>query len=110
MNEDGSLFLLGRKSQIIRVAGVAVDPVEVERIIAMLPEVRDVAVVGVPHVEKGEVLKAVVAADGLTGADVVRHCQRFMEGITVPEIIEFRPALPRTPAGKILRRALRDPV
>lgn len=109
MSDDGSLFLTGRKSQTIHVDGVAVDPAEIEGAIAALPGVREVAVVGVPHAERGEVAKAVVAAEGLTAADVVQHCRRCMEGVKVPEIVEFRPALPRTPAGKILRRVLIDP-
>lgn len=109
MSEEGNLFLTGRKNRIIRVAGVAVDTAEIEGAIAVLPGVKEVAVVGVPHAEKGEVVKAVVAAEGLTTAEVVEHCRRHMEGIKVPEIVEFRPALPRTPAGKILRRALRGP-
>ena len=108
MSEDGNLFLTGRKSQTIHVDGVAVDPSEIEEAIAALPGVREVAVVGVPHAERGEVAKAVVAAEGLTAADVVQHCRRCMEGVKVPEIVEFRPALPRTPAGKILRRVLSD--
>lgn len=109
MSEVGDLFLLGRKRQILHIAGVAVDPADIEDVIAALPGVREVAVVGIPHEAKGEVAKAVVAAEGLTAADVVRHCRRSTEGIHVPEIVEFRTALPRTPAGKILRRVLREP-
>lgn len=107
MSEDGNLFLAGRKSLIIHVAGVTVDTSEIEGAIAVLPGVKEVVVLGVPHAEKGEVVKAVVVAEGLTAEDVVEHCRRHMEGVKVPEIVEFQPSLPRTPAGKILRRALR---
>jgi long-chain acyl-CoA synthetase len=49
-----------------------------------------------------------VVAEGLVAVDVLQHCRRHLSRIGVPKIVEFRPALPRTAAGKILRRALRD--
>jgi acyl-CoA synthetase (AMP-forming)/AMP-acid ligase II len=107
-DEDGHLFLAGRTSQIIHVAGATIDIAEVERVIAALPGVHEVAVVRVPHHEKGDGLKAVVVAEGLVAVDVLQHCRRHLSRIGVPKIVEFRPALPRTAAGKILRRALRD--
>jgi len=109
MSGDGYVFLTGRAGRVIRIAGAAVDPAEVERVIASLPGVREVAVVGVPLPFKGVGVKAVVVADGLAAADVIRHCRRHLASIMVPEIVEFRAALPRTPAGKILRRALPEP-
>jgi long-chain acyl-CoA synthetase len=108
MSEDGDLFLAGRTSQLIRVAGETIDIAEVERVIAALPGVQEVAVVRVPHHEKDDGLKAVVVAEGLVAVDVLQHCRRHLSSTRVPEIVEFRPNLPRTAAGKILRRALRD--
>lgn len=110
VSEDGDLFLTGRTSQRIRTADTVINAAEVEKVIAALPHVREVAVVGVPHPDKGTAVKAVVVADGLAAADIIEHCRRSLAGLQVPEIVEFRPALPRTPAGKILRRALRDPL
>jgi acyl-CoA synthetase (AMP-forming)/AMP-acid ligase II len=108
MSEDGYLFLTGRTSQIICIAGATIDITEVEEVIAALPGVQEVAVVRVPHHEMGEILKAVVVAEGLATVDVLQHCRRHLSSIWVPKIVEFRPALPRTAAGKILRRAMRD--
>jgi long-chain acyl-CoA synthetase len=108
VSEDGYLFLTGRTSQIICIAGATIDITEVEEVIAALPGVQEVAVVRVPHHEMGEILKAVVVAEGLAAVDVLQHCRRHLSSIWVPKIVEFRPALPRTAAGKILRRAMRD--
>jgi long-chain acyl-CoA synthetase len=85
-DDEGNLFLRGRKSSVIRTAAAAVDPAQVEAVIAQLPEVREVAVVGVPE-----------------------HCRRYLVPGHVPEIVEFCERLPRTPAGKVLRRFLRTP-
>jgi long-chain acyl-CoA synthetase len=108
MDEDGHLFLAGRTSQIIHIAGATIDIAEVEAVITGLPGVQEVAVVRVPHHDREDGLKAVVVAKGISRADVLQHCRRHLSRIGVPKIVEFRAALPRTPAGKILRRALRD--
>ena len=105
MSEDGYLFLAGRTSSMLHLAGLLIDPAEVEEVIARLPLVREVAVVGVSHLGE-ERLKAVLVAEGLTASDVVQHCRRHLAGAKIPKIVEFRDALPRTPAGKIIRRVL----
>jgi long-chain acyl-CoA synthetase len=107
IDERGYLFLTGRRNSLIPAAGGTVDPAAVEAVIATLPGVREVAVVGVPISSGRARVKAVVAAEGLTAASVIQHCRRFLEAGQIPEIVEFREALPRTAAGKILRRALR---
>ncbi len=109
LDDEGNLFLQGRKSSVIRATGAPVDPAEVEAVIARLPEVREVAVVGVPGSLPGERIKAVVAAEGLSAAGVLEHCRRYLVPSQMPEIVEFCERLPRTPAGKILRRLLRTP-
>jgi long-chain acyl-CoA synthetase len=108
LDDEGNLFLRGRKSSVIRTPGAMVDPAEVEAVIARLPEVREVAVVGVPGSRPGERIKAVVAAEGLSAAGVLEHCRRYLVPSQVPEIVEFCERLPRTPAGKVLRRLLRS--
>ncbi len=104
---EGDLFLAGRKTGLIHVAGAEIDPAEVEAVIGTLPGVQEVAVVGVPGPPPGERLKAVVVAEGITAARIQQHCRAYLADRQVPEIIEFREAIPRTPAGKVLRRALR---
>ena len=90
---------------MIHLAGLLIDPGEVEEVIGRLPLVREVAVVGVSH-PGGDRLKAVLVAEGLTASDVVQHCRRHLAESKIPKIVEFRDALPRTPAGKIIRRVL----
>lgn len=106
VDEDGHLFLAGRRSSCIHVADVTVDPAAVEAVIASMPGVRDVAVVGVAHPAGGERAKAVVVAEGITTEDVLRYCRRRLPDTHRPQVVEFRSAIPRTPAGKILRRLL----
>lgn len=109
VTEDGYLFLAGRTSSLVRTPRGTINPVEVETAIASLPGVREVAVVGLPGERGEERLTAVVAGEGITAADVIAHCRRVLGDALVPETVQFRDVLPRTPAGKILRRALRTP-
>jgi long-chain acyl-CoA synthetase len=78
--------------------------------VAMHPDVREVAAIGVPDPVQGERVKVfVVARDAsLTAEAVIAHCRRQLTGYKVPRLVEFREALPQTNVGKILRRALRD--
>jgi long-chain acyl-CoA synthetase len=105
MSEQGDLFLAGRTSSMIHLAGLTIDPLEVEEVIGRLPQVRDVAVVGVLHAGVAR-LTAILVAEGIAAPDVVRHCSRYLPEAKVPTSVEFRAALPRTAAGKIIRRAL----
>jgi long-chain acyl-CoA synthetase len=108
MDDDGYLFLTGRRSSRVQIAGAAVDLAEVEAVISELEGVREAAVVGIPGASHADQLKAVVVAEGLTAMDIDKHCRRYLTAVQVPQIIEFRETIPRTPAGKILRRALRE--
>ncbi|HVH30798.1 MAG TPA: class I adenylate-forming enzyme family protein [bacterium] len=107
VDEDGYVFLVGRKSSLIHAAGVTVDPNAVEAVIARMPGVRDVAVVGTPDPAGGERVKAVVVADGVATEHILRHCRQHLPNSHLPEVVEFRTSIPRTPAGKILRRVIR---
>jgi long-chain acyl-CoA synthetase len=107
VDEDGHLFLDGRKSSLIHAAGVTVDPSAVETVIARMPGILDVAVVGTPNPAGGERVKAVVVADGIATEHILLHCRQHLPGTHQPEVVEFRATIPRTPAGKILRRVMR---
>ncbi len=110
MDEAGFVYLVDRKKDMILVGGFNVYPNEVEDVVAMLPSVREVAAVGVPHREFGDVVKVfVVPADpGLTVQDVLVHCREHLVSYKCPRKVEFRQELPKTNVGKILRRALRE--
>jgi long-chain acyl-CoA synthetase len=107
VDDDGHVFLVGRKSSLIHAAGVTVDPSAVEIVISRIPGVLDVAVVGIPNPAGGERVKAVVVAEGITTEHILHYCRRHLPDTHQPEVVEFRAAIPRTPAGKILRRVLR---
>lgn len=106
-DENRNLFLVGRKSSLIYTAGVTVDPSTVETVIARMPGVLDVAVVGTPDPAGGERVKAVVVAEGIATEHILRYCRRHLPDTHQPAVVEFRATIPRTPAGKILRRVMR---
>jgi len=106
-DQDGFLYFVARKDDIIKTRGEKVSPKEVENALYALPGVREAAVVGVPDPVLGLALKAVIALDPqakLTAQDVIRHCARHLEDFMVPKLVEFRDALPKTDSGKISRR------
>jgi amino acid adenylation domain-containing protein len=105
-DDEGFLYFVGRKDDIIKTRGEKVSPKEVENVLYALPEVKEAAVVGVPDPILGMAVKAVlVVADGarLTTQDVLRHCAARLEDVMVPRIVEFRRELPKTTSGKIRR-------
>jgi long-chain acyl-CoA synthetase len=112
LEEDGALFLLGRKKSVIFVAGLKFFPEEVEECINRFPGVKESRVVGAPHPHLGQVPRAEVAfltpepdLDGLRA-----HCARLLSPYKVPFEFTVVEATPRTPGGKILRRSGEPPV
>ncbi|GIU83590.1 MAG: acyl-CoA synthetase [Acidimicrobiales bacterium] len=114
VDEDGYLYLVDRKIDMIISGGVNIYPAEIEAVLVTHPAVADVAVIGVPDDEFGEQVKAVVCLeDGWEpGADLAeelkRHCRGKLAGYKVPRTVDFVDELPRTPTGKLLKRRLRD--
>jgi long-chain acyl-CoA synthetase len=110
MNEEGYVFLVDRKKDMIIVSGFNVYPNEIEDVIAKHPGVLEVAVVGTPNKYSGEMVKAfIVKKDpNLTKEAIVSFCQESLTRYKIPKVIEFCNELPKTNVGKILRRALRD--
>jgi acyl-CoA synthetase (AMP-forming)/AMP-acid ligase II len=112
LDDEGYLYIVGRARDIIRTGGETVAPVEVERVVAEHPAVAEVAVVGVPDVDWGEVVCAVVVlADGADGAPLdlaglQSHCRAHLAGFKVPRRLEVVDALPRTAATGQVQRTL----
>ena len=110
MDELGFLKIVDRKKDMILVSGFNVYPNEIEDVIAMHPDVKEVAAVGVPDEVAGERVKVIIVPrnPGLTKEDIIAHCRKNLTGYKIPRIVEFRDTeLPKTPVGKILRRELR---
>ena len=108
IDEDGRLFITGRKKLLIDVKGEKVDPIEVEDVLAVHPKVDEVVVVGVPSDVAGEeLIKAVVVAGRECGdRELIRYCRERLADYKVPQLVEFREEIPRNPAGKVLRKYL----
>jgi long-chain acyl-CoA synthetase len=110
LDEDGYLYIVDRKKDMIIVSGMNVYPREVEDVIYQLPAVGDCAVVGEPSERRGEDVKAfVVLKEGqtLTEEEVLDHCRQHLASFKVPRTVVFAQDLPRSGTGKILKRALR---
>ncbi|MCE1240238.1 MAG: long-chain-fatty-acid--CoA ligase [Azonexaceae bacterium] len=110
IDENGFVFLVDRKKDMILVSGFNVYPNEVEEAVAMHPGVIDVAAIGVPDERSGEAVKIFVVRKDprVTEQDLIEHCRGLLTGYKIPRHVEFRDDLPRTNVGKILRRALKE--
>lgn len=110
-DEDGFLYIVDRKKDMILSAGYNVYPAEVEQVIAAHPAVAMVAVAGFPDDEKGEVAKAFVVLHrdvSIEASSLIAHCRENLAAYKVPRAVLFVDELPKTGTGKILRRALAD--
>ena len=109
IDELGFVRIVDRLKDMILVSGFNVYPNEIETVIASHEGVLEVGVIGEPHGESGEIVKAVIVRKdpALDAAAVIAHCRERLTGYKVPKIVEFRDELPKTNVGKILRRELR---
>lgn len=115
LDEDGSLFLCDRKSDMIISGGANIYPAEIEAAIITHDKVADVAVFGIPDEEWGEQVKAVVQPmEGVAGseefaAEILASLDGRLAKMKWPKSIDFMDELPRDPSGKLLKRRLREP-
>ncbi len=110
-DEEGYLYICDRRVDMIISGGVNIYPAEVEAVLHAHPAVMDAAVIGVPDEEFGESVKAVVSlGDGavVSERELIDFCAERLAGYKKPRSIDFAGELPRDPAGKLLKRALRD--
>ena len=108
-DEDGYLYFVARKDDIIKSRGEKVSPKEVENVLYGLDGVQDAAVVGVPDEILGQAIKAFVvlrAGCKYSEKDVLRHCQGRLENFMVPKHVAIVPELPKTDTGKIKKTGL----
>ncbi len=111
MDDDGYVFIVDRKKDLIKTSGYQVWPREVEEALASHPAVAEVGVAGVPDELKGEIVCAwVVLRKGHSAseADLRAYCREKLAPFKVPGRVVFRNDLPKTMVGKVLRRALRE--
>jgi long-chain acyl-CoA synthetase len=112
MDEEGYFYIVDRKKDLILVGGYNVYPREVEEVIYNHSDVVEVAVIGVPDPNLGEVVKAYVVSKNpeLTVEQLLDYCKEHLAKYKIPSSIEFLEELPKNTTGKILRRALKAQV
>ena len=110
MDEDGCIFIVDRKKDMILTAGYNVYPAEIERVVAGHPDVALVAVGSIPDAEKGELAKAyIVPKVGVSPNtdSVITYCREHLAAYKVPRFVQFVDDLPKTSTGKVMRRELK---
>lgn len=110
MDEDGFLYFVGRRDDIIKSRGEKVSPREVEDVLTQMDGLAEAAVIGIPDAILGQAIKAIITPRPgviLNESDVLRHCVKHLEDFMVPSVIDIRDELPKTANGKRDYRALR---
>ena len=105
LDENGFLFIDGRADDMVVIGGENVYPVEIEEVIGSISGVDDVAVMGIPDEEYGQVLGAFVVGS-VSGDEVKKTCRSELASYKVPKRVELVDELPRTSTGKVVKREL----
>jgi acyl-CoA synthetase (AMP-forming)/AMP-acid ligase II len=111
MDADGYLYLAGRQDDLIIRGGENISPAEVEVVLQTHPAIEEAAVIGVPDVDWGEQVMAIIvrrADSPLTVEEVIDWCQQRLASYKRPAMVRFVRELPRNPLGKVLRKELRE--
>ncbi|MFH1136894.1 MAG: AMP-binding protein [Pseudomonadota bacterium] len=110
VDEEGYVYIVDRKRDIVITGGMNVFPAEVEAVLRTHPKVRDVSVIGAPDDHWGEAVTACVTAEpGTTEEELIRHCKGKVSKYAVPKKVVFMDQLPKTIIGKIDKKTLRAP-
>jgi len=110
VDEDGCLFILGRKKEVIIVKGQNIYPSDIEDVLYTHPKVTEAAVVGIPDELRGEVVRAVISlkeGEATTEEEIRRFCRKYLADYKVPKQVMFMDSLPKTATGKIRKEDLR---
>jgi len=111
MDQDGFFYVVDRKDDLIISSGFNVYPSQIEEVLEKHPKIKDVAVIGVPDRIKGQaILAMIVLKEGTQGnkEEFLGYCKENMPDHRVPKTILLRDTIPRNPAGKVLKRVLRQ--
>ena len=109
MDEDGFIYIVNRKKRTITAVGYDINPRDVEDVIYEHPGVTEAVVIGIDSLYYEKTIKAyIVLEEGVTvtAEEIIRFCRERLEEFQVPKVVEFRESLPKTIAGKVLRRVL----
>jgi long-chain acyl-CoA synthetase len=111
-DEEGYYFLSDRKHDMIISGGENIYPAEIEEVICRLPQISEVAVIGIPNPSWGEEVKAVVKLKEnatTTEESILDYCKENLAGYKRPRSVDFVEDFPRTATGKVLKRILKQP-
>jgi acyl-CoA synthetase (AMP-forming)/AMP-acid ligase II len=111
LDEDGYVYIVDRKNDMIISGGVNIYPREVEEVLYQYPSVLEASVIGVPHEYWGEAVKAVIVLkEGATVSEeeIIEFCGEHLAGYKKPKSVEFWKELPKSPQGKILKKSIRE--
>jgi len=111
VDHDGFIFIVERDREMIKSGGNRVSAKEIEDVIAEMPQVVEVAVIGVPHELLGEAIKAfvvVTAENAIAPQQVREHCRKRMAAFKVPEAVIFLKGLPHNASGKVIKQKLKE--
>ncbi len=110
IDENGYIYVIDRKKDMIITGGENVYPAEIERVLNGHPSILESSAIGVPHPIWGEAIAAVVVLKNdheATKEDIIQYCKGKIAGYKVPKLVYFLPEMPRNPAGKISKPELR---
>lgn len=110
-DEEGYLYVSGRKKDMVKSGGISIYPLEIESVIYSHPDVLEAAVIGVPDVQWGEALKAVIVlkpGGKLASAELLSFCKERVSAYKVPKSVEFHDSLPHTEVGKVNKVKLKE--
>jgi long-chain acyl-CoA synthetase len=109
IDQDGYIYIVDRKKDMINVRGLNVYPAEIERVLLRHPKIKEAAVVRVVDKFKGEVPKAFLVLEEnqqLSKPEITRYLREGLAIFKIPKFVEFRESLPKTTTGKIAKRQL----
>ena len=110
-DEEGYLFVSGRKKDMVKSGGISIYPLEIESVIYNHPDILEAAVIGVADPQWGEAVKAVVVRKpnaNLTGDELIAFCKERLSAYKVPKSVEIRDSLPHTEVGKVNKVKLKE--
>jgi long-chain acyl-CoA synthetase len=110
-DEEGYVYIVGRKKEMINVRGLNVYPREIEEVLYQNPKIKEAAVIGIADAHKGEVPKGFVVlkeGESETEHGIIQYLRERLAPYKIPKYIEFKTALPKNTTGKILKRILKD--
>lgn len=111
MDEEGFIYIVDRKKDMIVSGGENIYPREIEEILYSHPKIQEAAIIGVPDPLWGESVKAVIVlkkGESMTEEEVIEYCKRHLASYKKPRSVEFVESLPRNPSGKVLKTLLRQ--